>query len=340
MTPESMMALRAHARGGPEQLAYEPARVPVPGPGEALVGVHAAAITFAELTWDLTWTTRDGRDRTPVIPSHEVSGTVAGLGPAADGLAVGDEVYGLIEFDRDGAAADYVTLPAAHLAARPKTVSQVEAATLPLAALTAWQAPVDYAAAEPGERVLVQGGAGGVGSYAVQLAAILGGIVTATGSARQRDFVLGLGAATFLASGTGGATVYGAAAPPEYDVVIDTVGGDVLDASFEVTRRGGRLVTLSAPPSAEKAAARGVHAMFFIVTPDTAELARLATIVDGASWADRQPDLPARRRQAGVRERHQAAPAGQDGTACELIRSVGKIRYRYSFRSRLCPAPS
>lgn len=280
MMPETMMALRAHTRGGAEQLVYESAPVPVPGPGEAVVGVHAAAITFAELTWDPSWTTSDGRDRTPVIPSHEVSGTVAELGPGATGPAVGEEVYGLIDFDRDGAAADYVSLPAAHLAARPKSVSHAEAATLPLAALTAWQALVDHAALQPGEHVLVQGGAGGVGSYAVQLAAILGGTVTATGSARHRDFVLGLGAATYLASRASGAARSGAAAPPEYDVVIDTVGGGVLDASYEVTRRGGRLVTLSAPPSVEKATERGVHAMFFVVAPDTAELARIAELVD------------------------------------------------------------
>jgi NADPH:quinone reductase-like Zn-dependent oxidoreductase len=275
-----MMALRAHTRGGAEQLVYEPAPVPVPGPGEALVAVHAAAITFAELTWDLSWTTRDGRDRAPVIPSHEVSGTVARLGPGASGPAVGDEVYALIDFDRDGAAADYVTLPAAHLAARPQSVSQAEAATVPLAALTAWQALVRYAVLKPGEQVLVQGAAGGVGSYAVQLAAVLGGTVTATGAARHRDFVLGLGAAAFMASGAGGTAHPGTAAAQKYDVVIDTVGGDVLDASYELTRPGGRLVTLSAPPSAEKAAAAGVHAMFFVVTPDTAELARLAALVD------------------------------------------------------------
>jgi NADPH:quinone reductase-like Zn-dependent oxidoreductase len=277
---ETMMALRAHARGGAEQLIYEQAPAPQPGPGEALVAVHAAAITFAELTWDLSWTTRDGRDRTPVIPSHEVSGTVAGLGPGADGFAVGDEVYGLIDFDRDGAAAQYVTLPAAHLAVKPRSVSHVEAATLPLAALTAWQALVDYAALEPGEQVLVQGGAGGVGSYAVQLAAILGGTVTATGRASDRDFVLDLGAKTYVTSGSGGAADYGAAAAQGFDVVIDTVGGAVLDASYELAHRDGRLVTLSAPPSAEKAAALGVHAMFFVVTPDAAALTRLAGLVD------------------------------------------------------------
>ena len=106
--PATMMALRAHARGGPEQLVFEQAPVPVPGPGEALVEVHAAAITFAELTWDLSWTTRDGRDRTPVIPSHEVSGVVRRLGEDARGLSLGQEAYGLIPFDRNGAAADYV----------------------------------------------------------------------------------------------------------------------------------------------------------------------------------------------------------------------------------------
>jgi NADPH:quinone reductase-like Zn-dependent oxidoreductase len=277
--PETMMALRAHARGGAEQLVYEQAPVPVPGPGEALVAVHAAAITFAELTWDQSWTTRDGRDRTPVIPSHEVSGTVAELGPGAGGFAVGAEVYGLIEFDRDGAAAEYVTLPAAHLAARPSSVSHAAAATLPLAALTAWQALADHAALESGEQVLVQGGAGGVGSYVVQLAAILGGNVTATGNARNEEFVRGLGAKTYLAHGDGGAGDE-AAAPGSFDVVIDTVGGAVLDASYELARRGGRLVTLSAPPSEEKAAAHGVHAMFFVVTPDAAALTRLAGLVD------------------------------------------------------------
>jgi NADPH:quinone reductase-like Zn-dependent oxidoreductase len=271
----TMMALRAHARGGPEQLVYEQAPTPRLGPGEALVEVHAAAITFAELTWDLTWTTRDGRDRTPTIPSHEVSGTVVGLGPDASGVAVNQEVYGLIDFDRDGAAAQYVTVRAAHLAARPRSVSHVDSATLPLAALTAWQALVDHAGLRPGEQVLVQGGAGGVGSYAVQLAASLGGIVTATGRAAQRDFVLGLGASAFLASDPAETSPASG-----FDVVIDTVGGAVLEASYGLTRRGGRLVTLSAPPDADQAAARALKAVFFVVAPDAAELAHLAGLVD------------------------------------------------------------
>src|SRR5215469_4212129 len=219
--PATMMALRAHVRGGPEQLVFEQAPVPVAGPAEALVEVHAAAITFAELTWDESWTTGDGRDRTPVIPSHEVSGVVCGLGTNAGDLSLGDEVYGLIAFDRNGAAAEYVTVPAADLAARPRSVSHAEAASLPLAALTAWQALTDHAGLQPGERVLVQGGAGGVGVYAVQLAAILGADVTATGRARQDDFVRSLGARTFTenAGDAGGAGDVG----DGFDVVVDTV---------------------------------------------------------------------------------------------------------------------
>jgi NADPH:quinone reductase-like Zn-dependent oxidoreductase len=271
-----MMALRAHVRGGPEQLVYEQATAPVPGPGEALVAVHAAAITFAELTWDLTWTTREGRDRTPVIPSHEMSGIVAGIADGVTGVAVGDEVYGLIEFDRNGAAAEYVTIPAGELAAKPKTISHTQTATLPLAALTAWQALVNYAATEPGERVLVHGGAGGVGAFAVQLAPILGAHVSATGRSKDADLIRSLGAETFISSDDGvlADKVSG------LDVVIDTVGGSVLDASYGLLHAGGRLVTLGAPPSEEKARSFGVHAMFFVVTPDPAALAQLAGLVD------------------------------------------------------------
>jgi NADPH:quinone reductase-like Zn-dependent oxidoreductase len=273
---DTMMALRAHTRGGPEQLVYEQAPAPVPGPGEALVAVHAAAITFAELTWDLSWTTRDGRDRTPIIPSHEMSGTVAGIADGTTGIAVGDEVYGLIDFDRDGAAAEYVTLPASELAARPRSVSHAQTATLPLAALTAWQALVDYAAVEPGERVLVHGGTGGVGAFAVQLAAYLGGHVTATGRGADDGFARSLGAERFLSTADGRL----ADEVSGVDVVIDTVGGAVLEASYQLMRAGGRLVTLSAPPSQERARQYGVHAMFFVVTPDPAALARLASLVD------------------------------------------------------------
>jgi NADPH:quinone reductase-like Zn-dependent oxidoreductase len=266
-----MLALRAHARGGPEQLRYEEAPVPVLRAGEVLVAVHAAGITFAELTWDESWTTKDGADRTPMIPAHEMSGAVAAVGEGVSGLAVGDAVLGLIDFDRDGAAAEFVAVPAANLAAKPPLLSHTDAATLPLAAMTAWQALVDHADLKPGEQVLVQGGSGAVGSFAVQLAAILGGHVTATGRGGNADFVRTLGAERYCSVDDLRSQAQG-----QFDVVIDSVGGAVLDRSYELLRAGGRLVTLSAPPDQDKAERRNIHAMFFIVEPDPVALADLA----------------------------------------------------------------
>jgi NADPH:quinone reductase-like Zn-dependent oxidoreductase len=273
-----MTALRAHHRGGPEVLTVERAPIPVPAVGEVLIAVHAAAITFDELTWDETWS-RDGVDRTPIIPSHEVSGVVAAVGADVTEFAVGDEVYGLIQFDRDGAAAQYVAVPAADLAIRPAAVSHAESAALPLAGLTAWQALVDHAKVQPGERVLVLGGAGGVGALTVQLAHALGADVTATIRGDVADMVRGFGAGHVVDTRTEAFDDVG----PIYDVVVDTVGGETLDRSFGVLRRGGRLVTLSAPPPEGRADEFGIEVMFFIVTPDRAQLARLATLVADAS---------------------------------------------------------
>jgi NADPH:quinone reductase-like Zn-dependent oxidoreductase len=258
--------------GGPEQLVYEQAPVPSAGPGQVLIAVHAAAITFAELSWDQEWTTRDGKDRTPVIPSHEMSGVVAGVGDGVAGLTAGDEVIGLVDFDRDGAAAEYVVMPATSLGAKPPSLSHVAAATLPLAALTAWQAVTDHADLQPGEQVLVQGGAGGVGMFAVLLAAILGGHVTATGRSGDADFVRDLGAEHFISADDGHPSQAGAG----FDVVIETVGGAVLDQSYGLLREGGRLVTLGAPPDQELAGNHKIRALFFVVKPDPDELARLA----------------------------------------------------------------
>ncbi len=273
-----MKALRAHRRGGPEVLIVERVPVPIAAAGEVLVAVHAAAITFDELTWDETWT-RDGVSRTPVIPSHEVSGVVAQTAPGVTDFKPGDEVYGLIRFDRDGAAAEFVTVPAADLSPKPSTVSHTSAAALPLAGLTALQALVDHAAVQPAEAVLVHGGAGGVGALTVQLAALLGARVTATIRSDAGELVRGFGAHRVIDVRTEAFDENGAA----YDVVIDTVGGETLDRSFRVLRRGGRLVTLSAPPPAGKADEYGVTATFFIVTPNRDQLDELAALVDASS---------------------------------------------------------
>jgi NADPH:quinone reductase-like Zn-dependent oxidoreductase len=273
--PASMMALRAHRRGGPEVLVYESAPVPSVAPDEVLVEVHAAAITFAELGWSETWES-NGHDRTPTIPSHEVSGVVAALGDEVTELEVGSEVYGLIRFDRDGAAAQYVAVPAADVVAKPRSVSHTVAAAVPLAALTAWQAWYDHAALQPGERVLVHGGAGGVGAFAVQLARAAGARVTATARAADVALTERLGAEQVIDYERGGWIEHG----PVYDVVLDTVGGHTLHESFTVLRRGGRLITLQAPPSSERASYFDVQATFFVVSPNPVELARLAALVD------------------------------------------------------------
>jgi NADPH:quinone reductase-like Zn-dependent oxidoreductase len=268
-----MQAVRAHTRGGAEQLHVEQAPVPVPADDEVLVRVHAAAITYDELLWDESWT-RDGRDRTPIIPSHEVSGVVVATGALVDDLTVGQGVYGLIAFDRDGAAAQYVTVRAADLAAKPATIDHVHSAALPLAALTAWQALVDHAQVTAGESVLVLGGAGGVGAYVVQLAHHLKARVTATvSSAATLDYVTALGAdQVFVRSAEG-----------TFDVVVDTVGGPVLAEGYAHVRDGGRLITLSAPPPPDLRAGRDVRDEFFVVRPDRAELEQLAQLVDAGS---------------------------------------------------------
>jgi NADPH:quinone reductase-like Zn-dependent oxidoreductase len=280
-----MKALRAHTRAGPEVLVYEDAPRPEPVAGDVLVAVHAAAITYSELDWETTWT-RNGVARTPTIPSHEVSGIVVDVGPAVEGagvydsrvpsLAVGDEVFGLVPFDRNGAAAEYVALPAQDAALRPTSVSHVVAAAAPLAALTALQAIDDHLQLKPGQRLLVHGGAGGVGAFAVQFAVDLGAEVTVTALGADADFVFGLGVdrvIDFQAEEFD-------AGPERYDAVLDTVGGQTLHRSFDVLERGGRLVTLTAPPPAELAEAAGVTAIFFVVSPDAGELGRIAELID------------------------------------------------------------
>lgn len=276
---ETMRAVRAHSRGGPEQLVYEEAPRPRPGPGEVLVAVRAASLTHGELGWDATWTDRltpGGRDRTPIIPAHEVSGVVARLGDGATELATGDEVYGLVPFVRDGAAAEYVVVPADVLAAKPTGVDHVHAAAVPLAALTAWQALVDHAHLAPGQHILVHGGAGGVGSVAVQIAAALGAKVSATAAAHDAEFVRELGAHKVI--DYGGQRFEDRVS--DVDAVIDLVGGDTQSRSWGVLRPGGVLVGIAAPPSQEEAARHGARGVFFVVEPNRAELAEIAGLVE------------------------------------------------------------
>jgi NADPH:quinone reductase-like Zn-dependent oxidoreductase len=200
------------------------------------------------------------------------------LGPGVSSVAIGTEVYGLVPFDRDGAAADTVAVPVNRIAAKPHSLSAIEAAALPLPALTAQQALFEYAKVVAGERVLVLGGAGGVGGYAVQMAAAAGAHVTAT-TVGAVDYVRSLGAHEVIDVR---AEDFTAGLPP-VDCVIDTVSGDTLARSYGLVRRGGRLVTLQTPPEADKAAHFGVDAMFFIVSTTTDALSALAHLVDSSA---------------------------------------------------------
>src|SRR5664279_2214879 len=195
-----------------------------------------------------------------MIPSHEMSGVVAACGEGVTDLADGDQVFGLIRFDRLGAAAEYVTAPADDLARRPRQIPHVLAAALPLAGLTGWQGLHDHAGLRPDDEVLVHGGAGGVGGFAVQLAAQAGATVTATvrGAADART-ASQLGAERVIDVCSTAFDV----GPARYDIVLDTVAGDTLERSYPLLRPGGRLVTLAVPPSADRAAMYQATGVFF-----------------------------------------------------------------------------
>jgi NADPH:quinone reductase-like Zn-dependent oxidoreductase len=271
-----MKAVRLHARGGPDQLVYEEARKPVPGPAHALVRVIATGITPTELTWSETYQTCDGADRIPSIPGHELSGVVEQLGSGVTGIQVGDEVYALTEFCRDGTAAEFVVVRTTDLAPKPRTLNHIEAAAVPLSGLTAWQGLFDHGKLEEGQTVLIHGGAGGVGSFAVQLAHWREARVVATASAADLEFVRSLGADEVLDY----AKDRFEERVRDIELVFDLVGGETLNRSFSVLKRGGTLVTVAETPSAEKAAAHDVRALYFIVEPGRKDLMDLTSVID------------------------------------------------------------
>jgi NADPH:quinone reductase-like Zn-dependent oxidoreductase len=255
-----MNAIRLHPPGGLDRLVGERVATPFPGAGEALVRVHAAAITRDELDWPA--------DRLPAIPSYELSGVVAAVAPDADGLSVGDPVYALADFERDGAAAEYAVLAAGLLAPKPQALDHVEAAAVPLAALSAWQGLFAHGRLAAGERVLVHGAAGGVGSFAVQLARHRGAHVIGTTSPSGVEIVKELGADEVVDN----SKVRFEVAVEPVDLVFDTAGGELLERSPAVLREGGRLMTVAEEPSGE--------GVYFIVEPDREQLVEIGRLAD------------------------------------------------------------
>ncbi len=253
---------------------YGDAPDPLPEPGYALVRVHATGITPTELGWPETWESGGEARRLP-IPGHEVVGIVD-RAPEEGPVHPGDAVFGLTEWDRDGSLAEYTTVRAGDLAAKPVSVDDVHAAALPLSALTAWQALFRHARLEAGQTVLVHGAAGGVGSYAVQLAHDRGARVIGTAGADHASFLHDLGCDEVVDYTT---TAFDEVVH-DVDVVVDPIGGDTLRRSFAVLRRGGWLVSLKDQPSEQDARAHGVHAVYFVVEPSRADLTAIAALVD------------------------------------------------------------
>src|SRR5437660_1435700 len=271
-----MKAIRSHTRGGPETLVYEDGPEPRIGAGEALVRVHAAAITPTELTWNSTWTDANGKDRRPIVPSFEVSGTVERVGAGVTDMKQSEPVYGLLNFWRDGAAAELVAARAADLAPKPRSLDPVHAAAVPLSGLTAWQALFDHAGVAAGDRVLIHGAAGGVGTFAIQFAHTRGAHVIGTASKRNVAFLEELGADEVVdySSARFEDRIRGV------DAVIDTVGGDTLDRSWGVLRPGGVLVTIAGDAPETIAAKYGVRGVSMLVQPNKAELVEIAGLID------------------------------------------------------------
>ena len=235
---------------------------------DVIVRVHAAGFTPGELDWPGTWTDRAGRDRTPSVPGHDLSGVVVGLGYGTTGLTIGQRVFGLSDWTRDGSLAEYTAVEARNLAPLPADIDHTVAAALPISGLTAWQGLFDHGRLTSGQTVLIHGASGGVGSIAVQLARQVGAVVIGTGRTADRERAGALGVDTFVNLETERLEDVG-----QVDVVLDVIGGEVLDRSAALVRAGGTLVTIAMPPRIRPDDGR---AIFFVVEPDRLRLAELA----------------------------------------------------------------
>ncbi|MGH8760733.1 MAG: NADP-dependent oxidoreductase [Burkholderiales bacterium] len=273
---ETMKAVRIHVYGGPEVLKYEEAPRPKPGAGEVLIRVHAAGVNPVD------WKIREGYFKgrvdhsLPLILGWDLSGVVEATGPGVAGLEEGEEVYSRPDIARDGADAEYIVVRETEVALKPKSIDHIHAAAIPLAALTAWQSLFDAGGLSTGQKVLIHAAAGGVGSFAVQLAKWKGAHVIGTASKRNQDFVKNLGADETIDY----RTTRFEEVIHEVDVVFDTIGGETQKRSWKVLKKGGILVSIVGPPSAKEATAHGVRQASVFVQPSAAQLTELAKLVD------------------------------------------------------------
>src|SRR5215469_11321954 len=234
---------------------------------DVVVEVHASGFVPTELTWDQTWTDRLGRDRTPSIPGHELAGVVTALGYGTAGLSLGQRVFGITDWTRDGTLAEYVAVEARNLAPLPGDVDFTVGASLPISGLTAWQGLFEHGRLQAGQSVLAHGAAGAVGSMVTQLAREFGAYVIGTGRAADRQKALDFGAQEFVDLGTDTLEDVGG-----IDLVFDVIGGDIQKRSARLIRSGGTLVTVVGPPGARPADGLAVD---FVVEFDGAQLGEI-----------------------------------------------------------------
>jgi NADPH:quinone reductase-like Zn-dependent oxidoreductase len=271
----TMKAMRMHAYGGPEVLVYEDVPKPKVASGEVLIRVHAAGVN------PLDWKVRSGyaqsrRNRLPLIPGWDVAGVIVDTGDGTVGFKNGDQVYGMLDFSRDGSYARYTVARASIIAPKPRTLDYIHAAAVPLDSLVAWQTMFDVAGLSAGQTVLIHGASGGVGHFTVQLAKWGGAKVIGTASAHNADFVRELGADEVIDYH---ATRFEDVAH-DVDVVLDTVGGDTQQRSWKVLKKGGVLISTVGISSPEEADKYGVRGVSFGVQPDAAELTKIARLID------------------------------------------------------------
>lgn len=215
---------------------------PQPAINDVIVQVHASGFVGTELSWPSTWTDRLGRDRTPAIPGHELAGVVTALGYGTTGLSIGQRVFGLTDWYRDGTLAEYAAVEARNLAPLPGDVDFTVGASLPISGLTAWQGLVIHGQLRAGQSVIAHGAAGAVGSMVTQLAREIGAHVIATGRAADRQAALDFGAHEFVDLDNEVLEDVG-----KVDLVFDLIGGEIGSRSARLIRYGGRLVSIVGP---------------------------------------------------------------------------------------------
>jgi NADPH:quinone reductase-like Zn-dependent oxidoreductase len=293
-----MKAAFLTGHGGPEKFQYGDMPDPVPGPSEVVVDIHAASVNAAD--YKVRLGSYDSKVKFPYILGRDFSGIVAARAADVTDLAVGDAVFGVCDAGIEGAYAEKIAIKAAIIAKKPEKLGDAEAAAMALTSLTAIWALEDTAHLKAGETILIQGGAGGVAGFAIQLAKHLGATVVTTASGRNHDYVRSLGADRVIDYNTEDFTKV--AGP--CDVVFDTVGGDVQVKSYDVLKPGGRLVWIAAAPAGFTPSRKDVAVLRPRVARDRAHLERMVELLDaGAVW----PPAITRYKLADAAEAHRVS---------------------------------